>query len=173
MKKNYGEILDIEDLEGEEWAPIEGYGGDYWVSTFGRVKSFKRYKEGKILKQTKSKGYYQINFSKNNISKRKNVHRLVAEVFLPNLNNFPQVNHKDENKTNNHIDNLEWCTAKYNNNYGNKLKNTSIKIKCKETGEIFYSIREVSRQLNINRNTISKSLKDGKPHAGYTFEKIE
>ena len=98
----------------EEWKDIIGYEGLYQVSNLGRVR-----RSGKILKGGyNNKGYHTINLCKKGISKSFFVHRLVAIAFIPNPNNLPIVNHKDENPKNNCIENLEWCTYKYNANYG-------------------------------------------------------
>lgn len=100
----------------EIWKDVKGYEGLYVVSNLGRVK---RVRSGRIRTQKIAKnGYCQVNLSKNNQVKFYLVHRLVANAFIPNPNNLPQVNHKDENKTNNYIENLEWCTQSYNNLLG-------------------------------------------------------
>ena len=89
---------------------------DYIIFDDGRVYSKIT---NKFLKQSYSGGYLTVElFSERGKSRRILVHRLVAMAFIPNPYNYPQVNHKDENKTNNNVDNLEWCTAKYNMNYG-------------------------------------------------------
>lgn len=109
-------------MKKEIWKDILGYEGLYQVSNFGRVKSLKFGKE-RILKLTKDKdGYLIVNLYKNNKSKTFKVHRLVAEAFIPNPDNLPQVNHKDEDKSNNILSNLEWCDVKYNQNYGTRNK---------------------------------------------------
>lgn len=100
-------------MEKEIWKNIEGF-ENYQISSYGRVKSYYNNKES-ILKQIKdSHGYYFVNLYKNKISKISYLHRLVSENFIENPENKPQVNHKDGIKTNNHISNLEFCTAKEN-----------------------------------------------------------
>ena len=123
-----GEIyknLSLENIEGEEWRDVIGYNGLYQISSYGRVKSLRNkygtYRE-KILKQLLNKfGYLQVNLNKEGKMKTFYVHRLVAQVFIDNPNNHPQVNHKNEDKTDNCVDNLEWCTQKYNLNYGSRI----------------------------------------------------
>lgn len=101
----------------ERWRAIRGYEGEYEVSDHGRVRSIKS--GGIILKpEIKRNGYITVCLWQKNAKKNRLVHRLVAEAFLPNLTTFDEVNHKDENKTNNRIDNLEWCSRKYNMRYG-------------------------------------------------------
>lgn len=115
----------------EEWRPIEGYEGIYEVSSYGRVRSLDRYvrcksksyrlKKGSILSPAKDKnGYLKVVLSCNRKCNTINVHRLVAQAFIPNPDNLPEVNHKDEDKTNNSVDNLEWCNHSYNINYGTR-----------------------------------------------------
>ena len=111
----------------EQWKDII-YEKDYQISNLGRIKSFKWGKE-RILKQSQCmNGYYYVNLSKNGIVKNYFVHRLVAEAFLDNPNNLPCVNHKDEDKSNNIVSNLEWCDRKYNQNYGTRTEKCSKKV---------------------------------------------
>lgn len=93
---------------------IKGY-KNYQISDTGIVINKKT---GRELKQQEKKGYMNVSLFKNGMKKDKLVHRLVAEAFIENINNYPQVNHKDEDTLNNMVENLEWCTQKYNNNYG-------------------------------------------------------
>lgn len=127
------------------------------VNSKEQVMTFKE----KILKPIQhTNGYYAVSLSKNNIHKIYLIHRLVAEVFLNNPNGYPCVNHKDENKTNNKMSNLEWCTHIYNNNYGKHNKKVaealSKKVLCIETGIIYESLAEVERQIGVAHNSISK-----------------
>ena len=119
----------------EQWKDIKGYEGLYEVSNLGNVRSLDRtvkrgqgytIKEGRVLTPfyEKKKGYYQVVLAKDGKAKTYRVHRLVAIAFLENPYNYTDVNHKDEVKTNNNVDNLEWCTRKYNNNYGTKPERT-------------------------------------------------
>ena len=115
----------------EEWRPIEGYEGLYEVSNTGRVRSLDRYvkskgesyrlHKGKMLSPViKDNGYLQLKLYCNGKLYKKYVHRLVAQAFIPNPDNLPEVNHRDEDKTNNRADNLEFCDHKYNMNFGTR-----------------------------------------------------
>ena len=102
-------------IEIEEFRDIPGYEGMYEVSNLGRVKNVET---GRILKPGKdSRGYLQAGLYKNGIVRKFLIHRLVAQSFIQNPNNYPEINHRDEDKTNNAVSNLEWCTRDYNNNY--------------------------------------------------------
>ena len=130
----------------EIWKDIEGYEGLFQVSSNGVIRSldFNHTGEIKLLKlQDNGKGYLRAHLYKNGETKKYMVHQLVAKAFLPNPNNYPIINHKDEDKTNNIIwvnddgsidynkSNLEWCTHKYNINYGNRTKKAN-QSKCKK-----------------------------------------
>lgn len=116
----------------EIWKDIEGYEGLYQVSNLGRVKSlnYNHTRKPKVLSlMNGSRGYMGIKLGKEGTITFKSVHRLVAQAFIPNPNNYPYINHKDENKKNNVWTNLEWCTAKYNTNYNNLPKRRGIKAR--------------------------------------------
>jgi hypothetical protein len=127
----------------EVWKDIPGYEGYYQVSNFGRVKSLPRkvYNRGgfhvskeKILKQQLRKDrYYNIHLLKEGVKKIFFVHRLVALAFIPNPNNYPDINHKDENPANNCVNNLEWCTEKYNMNYGTAIERRKASFAMNES----------------------------------------
>lgn len=115
----------------EIWKSLDFLGyPDYEVSNMGRVKSLPRNStKGGILKpQTYSKGYLRIGLSKNGKVKHFLVHRLVCFAFIPNPQNYPIINHKDENPSNNHVDNLEWCNHSYNMNYGTCKERMSVNV---------------------------------------------
>lgn len=116
-------------MKNELWKEIDGYNGNFLVSNFGNVKSIdrwickkdgtKEFKYGRLIKlQRRISGYIQVSLCYKCKSKTYNVHRLVAKAFLDNPHNLPEVNHKDENKANNNVENLEWCNREYNMNYG-------------------------------------------------------
>ena len=117
----------------EIWKDKKDYEGLYMVSNWGRVKSIKFGKERILKPVTNSSGYLLVNLCKDGKVKAFTVHRLVAEAFLPNPHNYPCVNHKDENKQNNNVENLEFCDIKYNSNFGTRneriaAKNTNGKL---------------------------------------------
>ena len=165
----------------EMWKWVKGYEGLYMISNFGRLKSF--YKEEKILKaQVTNDGYEILALTKNHITKRTGAHRLVCQAFVDNPHNFPEVNHIDENKRNNRVDNLEWCTREYNDNFGtgkarniqsNRLKNgRSIYVICKDGTDYFFeSVREACLELNLDRGALFACLRgDQNTQKGYRFE---
>ena len=161
----------------EVWKDITGYEGLYQISNLGKVKSlnYKRTGKEKILKTSKNNnGYLSVLLYKNKESKKFLLHRLVANAFIKNPNNYPYINHKDENKENNIINNLEWCTHQYNICYGTRIerfiKSNSIPIYCLETNKIYKSAKECAKELNLNRPHIVDVLKGRLKHTkGYTF----
>lgn len=161
----------------EIWRDIEGFEGLYQVSNLGRVK---RVTTGRVLKGCKDKdGYLRVKLCKNNVGCYKLIHRLVAQAFIPNHENKPQVNHIDEDKTNNMVSNLEWMTAKENSNHGTRNERTSKKqsipiiatnLKTGNSTE-FYGTSECARQLGLNHSHITDVLKGRlKQTKGFTFK---
>lgn len=191
-------------LSTEEWRDIPGYEGSYQISDRGQVRSLDRYVnrlnhgkaskqfcKGKILKQDIDEdGYCRINLRVNQLDRRFGVHRLVASAFIENLNNLPQVNHIDGDKTNNCVENLEWCTAEYNNhhainighrpssifkNVGKSAKRRLSKpVRCVETGQEFYSMIEAERQMGLGSTSVYYSICNNRAtRQGYTFELVQ
>ena len=131
----------------EIWKNIEGY-PNYQVSNMGRIKrlstGYYRRTE-KILKpQLQNNGYLHIKLSQKDKTKCILVHRLVAQVFIPNPNNKPQENHINEDKTNNRVENLEWCDRKYNINYGNGI---SKRVKTNKENGTYKKIGEINSKI--------------------------
>ena len=137
----------------EEWRDIRGYEGRYQISSFGRVKSLKdnkgNYREKILDLKPNKRGYIRVTLYREGKSKSFQVHRLVAIHFIPNPNNYSQVNHKDENKQNNKVDNLEWCTQKYNLNYGTRNQRISKSHKG------IYHTEESKRKISKNHADFS------------------
>jgi hypothetical protein len=154
-------------MKKEIWRDVIGYENLYQCSNLGRIKSLGNGKtwneKERILKQTIDKrGYCRVMLCKEGKQKKYLVHRLVATTFLDNPQNLPQVNHKNEQKTDNRIENLEWCTQEYNNNYGTRLEKFSNAMKGKKR------TKEVKDKMSIalkgrvfsqeHRNNICKAL---------------
>lgn len=168
----------------EVWKDIDGYEGFYQVSNCGRVRSLSRLSScGRKLSRrilsdlVDKKGYLVVRLYKNGIGKTFKVHVLVAKAFVPNPNNFVEVNHKDENKQNSRADNLEWCSRKYNMNYGTcqSRKGKANKrpvLMCSLSGDVlkrFDSIQEA--QKFVGATTIAHCCKGkAKTVKGYIWK---
>ena len=175
----------------EHWKSIAGYEGLYEVSDLGRVKSLgnNKFRKEKILKPSKNTcGYLQVILHKDGHTKHLFVHRLVSEAFIQNPNNLDTVNHKDEDKTNNAANNLEWLSFRDNHEYGTRNKRVSeaninhpslskqVQMFDKKTGELlatFPSTCEAGRVTGINQSSISKCCNGKlKSSGGYIWRYI-
>lgn len=156
----------------EQWKDVVNFEGLYEVSSFGnvrRVHKDPRSSKYKILSQETLRGYKRVALSKNNKLYKKLVHRLVAEAFLDNPSNLEQVNHKDEDPSNNNLYNLEWCSRIYNMNYGTGISRQVAKrskkvIQLDLNGNIlneFNSTQEASKLLGISQGLISSCCNGG------------
>ena len=172
----------------EIWKDIKDYEGLYQVSNLGRVKSLERItRHGHLWKERLLKicynpaNYKIVILAKDGKNKTRLVHRLVAEAFIPNPDNLPQINHKDENPTNSCVDNLEWCTNKYNVNYGTRNERHAAKMSKTvyqytldgELIKVWQSTREIERQLGYNHGDIGSCCRHQphyKTHKGYIWD---
>lgn len=178
MKKVFNECCD-----SEIWKDIKGYEGLYQVSSLGRVRNIGNnkhtpYYKGKTKTLYNDRGYLRVHLYKNQKIKTCLVHRLVAEAFLPNPNNYKEVNHKDENPSNNMAKNLEWCDRAYNNNYGTRNKRVSEKLsipvkRISKTGDvtIFESMHEAAKVTGFSVAHICRMCDGKKRRNGVIWEK--
>ena len=155
----------------EEMKDVKEYEGEYAITRDGQVWSYKR---KKFLKPRLVGGYHQVVLCKDGKKKDLYIHRLVAEAYIPNPDNLPQVNHKDEDKSNNCVENLEWCDAKYNINYGTRTKKISKPVYCEELNRTFKSQVEAARELGLKQCNIVSCCKGRyKTTGGYHWRYAE
>ena len=159
----------------EEWRPIAEFKGEYEVSNLGRVRSMKRYggMVGRIMPQTRQPSgrggkltYYAVMLHMNNKPYCRKVHRLVAEAFIPNPDNLPQINHKDGCKTNNVATNLEWCTAKANTIHAWQTGLAKPYRPSAEARQRLHNLWVGKPKSAEHREKISASLKGRKRNSG-------
>ena len=170
-------------MKNEEWRDVVGYEGLYQVSSMGRVKSLERkdclgrtVKERILKSRTNRYGYMEVNLCADGKRKMLKVHRLVCQAFHDNPDNKPEVNHVNEDKTDNRACNLEWCTVKENNNHGTRnarIAETKSKPVVQYTlnGElikVWSSAAEAERRAGFDHSTISK-VANGKRKTAYGF----
>lgn len=159
----------------EIWKDIEGF-PDYEISTYGNVYS--KRKDILLRQQTNIWGYHFVTLYNHEGSKMRTVHRLVAEAFIPNPFNKPQVNHIDGCKQNNIVTNLEWCTNSENELHafelGLKRPTRQKMVRIIETGEVYESLHDCARKIDGNFKAISNCIRGvSKTHKGYHFEVVE
>ena len=189
----------------EIWKDIPGYEGLYQASNTGKIKSndrlivvppnrksilgFSYVRKGRLMRQQISNcGYLRVLlYDRNSNHRYRQVHQLIASAFISNPNEYKCVNHKDENKVNNNADNLEWCTHKYNTNYGTSIKRRSEKqkytnsrrtpvAKYDDFGNIickYISMREAARLNNLHQSNIYKSCNGNIKSGGYHWRYIK
>lgn len=173
-------INNIKDLPNEVWKDIPDYEGIYQVSNKGRIKSLARIvgnckrKDKIIIPKDNGTGYYKVNLYKNGKHKNHYVHKLVASVFINNEGNKPCINHKDYNRKNNNVENLEWVTYKENNNYSCCSEHAALKNSLRvlvvdldnNPIKMFASIHQCGRYFNVDASHISSII-----HNNYIFRK--
>lgn len=171
--------------QNEIWKDVKGYEGLYQVSNFGRIRSFLKtgHFKDKFLDTPEIRtpgiahtGYMCIVLVKDGKRHTYDLHRLIAETFIPNPENKRTVNHIDGNKLNNKVDNLEWTTDSENQLHahrnGLKPKNSKA-VRCIETGEVFVTGSDAARSIGYNTHCFSSVMKSGVAMHGYHFEFIE
>ena len=160
----------------EEMKDIKDYEGLYAITRDGNVWS---YKSKKFLKSRLNRGnYHRIDLCKNGKRKSYLIHRLVAQAFIPNPEGLPEVNHKDENKSNNCVDNLEWMSKIDNIHYGTGIKRAAKKrskpVYCIELDRVFNGATQAARELGLNNSHICKCCKGKyKTAGGYHWKYAE
>ena len=155
----------FKESDVEIWKDIDGLEGEYAISTKGRVRNKKTNRI--LVGSYDGSGYRKVTIN----SKNYNIHRLVALAFIPNPQNLPQVNHRDENKENNNVENLEWCTASYNTNYSSHKQFCKIKQIDKDGNliKIWDSITQIKKELGYSTHPIRNVLK-GKQQYSYGYQ---
>lgn len=184
----------------EIWKEVDGFGGRYKISSKGRIMS--SWGGWKLKTPTIQRGYYVTGLYLKPKKKVEFIHRLVAMAFIPNPEAKPQVNHKDGNKLNNDVENLEWVTASENaihaihviktkvpsRNKGYKLSEETIAkrkefykthpancakaVRCVQTGEVFSSLRKATEHFNISRRGMYLAMRDNRSIKGIKFEYV-
>lgn len=182
METEIWKNLSLEDLPNEEWRDVAGYEGSYMVSNLGRVKSLPTQKFKKPIRILSAyfsgNGYLTVKLQSEGKIKNIRVHQLVAQAFIPNPNNYSEINHIDENKLNNLSSNLQWCSRSFNVNYGGrniavayKLRNrkdqSKIVQQIDKDGNVlreFRSLSEACRYYKCSKNSIGKVCRNEKNH---------
>lgn len=191
------QIKTSESLENEEWKPIPDFETSYAISNKGRVKRLERVDRfirkdtGKeverhvsemILKLSDNQGYYEINLREGDKSEYRRIHRIVANAFIPNPDNLPEVNHKDGNPHNNLVENLEWCSRLYNVQHSIETglrpsakgtDRTKKVVKCVETGQVFKNAKEAAETLGLSYYYLMDRMHKGLECHGYHFEQVK
>ena len=182
LPSNVGDCFIV--MEQEIWDIIDASSGRYEVSNYGRIR---RAKTKRILKESETRGYKYASMWFGNKRVRKAVHVMVAKAFVANPNNLPQVNHKDEDPSNNRADNLEWCTASYNSSYGTRNERMLVTRKMNnritrerpvlriygEEIKEYKSIMEASRDTGVDFSNIAKCCRENcynRTAGGYKWE---
>ena len=188
--------LSLDDISGEVWKPIKGYKGLYEVSNFGRIKSLERksWNGYKWIRQPEKIrlckpnyfGYPQFTIWKDNKQKTERVHKVVARTFIDNPSNYKVVNHIDGDKTNNRVDNLEWCTHSHNSLHAyHVLKNVclpeqkdgnhwkSYTVQNVTTGEIFETMKAAFESVKGCKARMSYAIKNNTPYHNCYWKRID
>ena len=178
----------LDDLDGELWADIEDFAAHYQISTFGRVKSFCKGKEKILRLFVDTDGYLYASLFKNGKHTKRKIHRLVAKAFIANPEDKPQINHRDGNKMNNHVSNLEWSTSLENNRHAVQIGLMKSGADCRDakltneqvawcrrvhiSGDREFGTNALARKLGVSRSAIYLLLK-GKTYKSVGVDAVE
>lgn len=169
-------MMECQQKNTEIWKNVVGYEGYYEVSSMGRVRNFET---KHVLKHFLCSGYPRVGLRRENKKNGMYIHRLVATAFIPNPNNYPQVNHRDETRHNNNVENLEWCTCQYNLAYGTARERMTLKrsmpiLQKTKDGKIvkaYQSSRQAERETGISNRIIRNCVNGNRKFAGgYIWE---
>lgn len=153
----------------EKWKMVDEF-PTYSISSCGRLRN--DITRHILIGGYDRDGYKQATICYAGKQYNRRICRLVAIAFIPNPNNLPMVNHKDENKENDCVDNLEWCTAEYNNNYGNKNQSMRKRVRCIETKREYDGLRVAEKQCGIPHSMISRACRFGITARGLHWEYV-
>lgn len=172
-------------MNEEIWRPVVGYEGLYLISSTGQIVRTKDFRPMKF--SVDKDGYFEVGLTKDRKQSWYRVNRLVALTFIPNPDRLPIVHHRDNDKQNNRIENLEWASVSYNTKHAidtgrlvidtNRLKNIakirgqnlSKAVRCVETEVMWPSIQNCSSDIGLGRDALSRHIYSGKPYKGYTY----
>lgn len=157
-------MLDLSSSNEIIWLPVIGYEGLYEVSSEGRVRSLNyRGTKGKVeeINQELCKGYLQVKLYREKVRQGEYVHRLVSKAFIPNPDSLPQVNHIDEDKTNNQVSNLEWCSVKDNSNHGTRNQRRSAKLLNGALSKSVIAIDPVTGEVKHTFPSVMEAEREG------------
>lgn len=159
-----------------EFRPVVGYEGLYEISNDGYVKPLFGRNKGKLIKGSGKNGYLHYALKKDGKTIYTGVHRIVAMAFIENPENLPYINHKNEVKSDNRVENLEWISPKDNTHYGKAIerraKGVQRMVMCLENNKIYYSINECADDLGVTPSAISNSFRTGKKVKNKTIIKL-
>lgn len=168
--------FDDKNFNNEVWREVVGF-NSYEVSNYGRIRNSITRRILKTSLNTYGYQHFSVRVGENIKRKYLTVHRVVAEAFIPNLNNYPQVNHKNGVKTDNRIENLEWCSVSENRKHAHRVglwkSKREVPVLCVETGKTFRSMQEASRECGFFEGSISQSVRKGHSCYGYHFVRLE
>ena len=177
------------DSMPEEWRDVVGFEGFYQISNYGRVKSLDRMQtviwngkevlkpiKGRIIAQSKQNGGYMMaNLSASSRRREMTIHRMVAMAFIDNPQHLKEVNHKDGDKSNNAVWNLEWCDRSENLRHRARVlgqRGNAVSVRCVDTGKVYAAIKDAADAVGVTGAAIQIAMKKGQRSGGYRWERV-